>query len=238
VNADVGEFAECRVEHRLQMPEVRGVDGDLGGEDDLPVVDRGLRVVCLLRRCALGAHHPGVRVRGIDLSLRDLWRHVRLRSFAEPSARRVAPGQPVVLIRSVGVKIDLVALRKPPDSLEQAIVAIAWDRAALTLRCSSSWRRASRNQLTLPPLWVTNRSTASFGRSSRIPGFAIAWPLAIYAAETDEEEGFSEVARLALGKRFQRQTLPVVTRGSVAVDRGRSHSDWDRSGYERWILFK
>jgi hypothetical protein len=51
--------------------------------------------------------------------------------LAKPPASRVTPRQPVVLIRSVGFKIDPVALLKSPESLEQAIVA--WDRAALTL---------------------------------------------------------------------------------------------------------
>jgi len=36
------EVAQCRLEHRLEMPEVRRVERDLGREDDLPVVDREL----------------------------------------------------------------------------------------------------------------------------------------------------------------------------------------------------
>lgn len=35
------ELLKGGVEHRLEVSEVRGVDGDLGGEDDLRLVDRG-----------------------------------------------------------------------------------------------------------------------------------------------------------------------------------------------------
>ena len=38
------------VEQRFQVSEVGGVDRDLGREDDLLIVDRGLRVVGLPRR--------------------------------------------------------------------------------------------------------------------------------------------------------------------------------------------
>jgi hypothetical protein len=41
------EFVLDRVDHRLKVTEVRGVDRDLRGEDDLLLVDRGLHVVPL-----------------------------------------------------------------------------------------------------------------------------------------------------------------------------------------------
>ena len=56
------EALKRAVEHRFEVPKVRGVDGDLSGEDDLLVVDGGLGVVGLAGRHPLGAHHPGVRV--------------------------------------------------------------------------------------------------------------------------------------------------------------------------------
>jgi hypothetical protein len=60
------EPVERGVEHRTEMPEVGGSDADLCGENDLAVVDCGLRVVGLPGRCALGAHHPRIRVTEVD----------------------------------------------------------------------------------------------------------------------------------------------------------------------------
>src|SRR3954453_15403523 len=53
-----GELALGGADHRFEMPEVRGLGGDLGGDDDLAVVDRKLRVVPLHPR--LSKHYAGV----------------------------------------------------------------------------------------------------------------------------------------------------------------------------------
>ena len=51
---------EGGVEHRLQMSEVRRVDSDLRGENDLLLVHTGLRVVGLAgRRAHLQRRSPG-----------------------------------------------------------------------------------------------------------------------------------------------------------------------------------
>jgi hypothetical protein len=55
-NAGVLEFCECRVDHRLQLPEVRGLGRDLGGDHDLLLGHHCLRVVALDVRLPLGAH--------------------------------------------------------------------------------------------------------------------------------------------------------------------------------------
>ena len=70
----LGEVPQGGVEHRLQMPEVRRVDGDLRGEDDLLLVHGGLRVVGLPGWGALRAHHPGVRIGEVDHPVRQLGR--------------------------------------------------------------------------------------------------------------------------------------------------------------------
>lgn len=54
------------LERRRQVPEVGRIDGDLGGENDLALVDSGLRVVGLPGWAAFGVHHPRVGVRHID----------------------------------------------------------------------------------------------------------------------------------------------------------------------------
>jgi hypothetical protein len=46
----LGEALQGGVEHRLQMPEVRRVDRDLGRQDDLLLVHGRLRVICLAGR--------------------------------------------------------------------------------------------------------------------------------------------------------------------------------------------
>jgi hypothetical protein len=51
---DRPQFALGGPDHGFQVPEVRRLGRDLGGQDDLTVVDHHLRVVTLQRRLAAG----------------------------------------------------------------------------------------------------------------------------------------------------------------------------------------
>ena len=66
---DRAQLALGGADHRFQMPEVRRLGRDLGGQRDLAVVDHHLRVVALQRRLAVRADHARVVIGDIDQPL-------------------------------------------------------------------------------------------------------------------------------------------------------------------------
>jgi len=54
----IPELAHSGADGRFEVTEVGALDGDLGGDDDLPTGNGGLHVVALHGRLTLGAHHP------------------------------------------------------------------------------------------------------------------------------------------------------------------------------------
>jgi hypothetical protein len=68
------------------VSEVRRVGRDLGGDDDLPVVDRELGVVALHPGLALGADHARVVVADIHQPGRQLGHDERLHDPGRHSA--------------------------------------------------------------------------------------------------------------------------------------------------------
>ena len=141
------------------MPEVRGVDGDLGREHDLAVVDRCLRVVGLAGRGALRAHHPRVRVRQIDRPLRQLRRHQRLAVALQHPALRVTRRRAPPLIDLVGGQVHLVVLLQPTERLEQPILPITRDRPRLALAMRLELAARDPKPLT-PPIMPQHRDRA------------------------------------------------------------------------------
>src|SRR6516225_11473146 len=85
------------------MPEVGRVDGYLGGDHDVLVVDRGLGVVALDRRLARRLDDARVGVGGIDLARRRLGRLVGVGRSREtpPVARPAATIGLVGLVRAL-----------------------------------------------------------------------------------------------------------------------------------------
>jgi hypothetical protein len=83
------EFALGGADHRFEMPEVRGLGRDLGCENDLPVVDRHLRVVALQRRLAVRANHTRVVVGDVHQPLRRDRRLVGLEHSRRHAVRPV-----------------------------------------------------------------------------------------------------------------------------------------------------
>src|SRR5687768_2015465 len=78
------QLADARVDRRLEVTEVGRVDGELGGDDDLVHVDRGLGVVALHRRLSLDADDPRVVVGRVDGPGRLRRRGVRVSRSTEP----------------------------------------------------------------------------------------------------------------------------------------------------------
>ena len=76
--AEHAQFALGGADHWVQVSEVRRLGRDLGGDDDLSIVDRQLRVVALQRRLAMGAHHTRVAIGDVNQPRRGLGRPVGL----------------------------------------------------------------------------------------------------------------------------------------------------------------
>ena len=113
------------------MPKVGCGDADLRSQDDLAVIDRGLGVVGLPWRCALGAHHTGVQVGQVDRAVRQLSPHVGLAVALQPPPERVALIRSPPLIGIVGFDLDLVVLLQPTGCLEQPVLPVAEDRSCV-----------------------------------------------------------------------------------------------------------
>jgi hypothetical protein len=92
-NTNRVELALGRLNHRLQVPEVRGACAHLGGEHDLLLVHDGLGVVAL-RVAARGLHVARVRIGRVDLPRGDLGRLIWLRWATEPSASSTSRAAP------------------------------------------------------------------------------------------------------------------------------------------------
>jgi len=65
-------------DHQLEMPEVRRVGGQVGGDHDLLLVDSRLAVVSLQQCVAVRAHRPRVMVADVHQPGRHEHRLVRL----------------------------------------------------------------------------------------------------------------------------------------------------------------
>jgi hypothetical protein len=104
VNAGELQFAADGVEHRLEVPEIRRRDRDLGGDHNLLLVAGGLRVVAL-QPAAHPLHQPGVHVGRVDRALRRRRRRVGLgrRAGSQPPAVLHHATRPIGLIRLVGL---------------------------------------------------------------------------------------------------------------------------------------
>jgi hypothetical protein len=85
---DRAQLALDGTDHRFQVPEVRRLGRDLGGQDDLLVVDGRLGVVALQRRLAMGAHDPRIVIGRVDQPAR---RQRRLVGLIMPGAIRRDP---------------------------------------------------------------------------------------------------------------------------------------------------
>ena len=147
-------------------PKSGGVDRDLRGEDDLPLVDRGLRVVGLPGRGALGAHHPRVRVGQVDLALRQLRRRRTAcccPSAPDPSCRapsRASAHRPRRRPARPGGSAPAARAPRTADPRDRAGSA-----APSRARCASSSRRATRGHSRRPPRRSTGRPSTSASRS-------------------------------------------------------------------------
>ena len=109
-------------DHRLQVTEVRGARGHLGGEHDLLLVHDRLSVIAL-RVAARGLHVARVKIGRVDLPGGYLGRLEWLRWVAEPSALFVASVRAVVLIRLVRGPFDREVLLEASLCLEQPLGA-------------------------------------------------------------------------------------------------------------------
>ena len=99
------ERGEGNVEHRLQVPEVWSVDGDLAVNDQQIILAADARgQTPRLGTGALGAHHPGVWIGEIDRPLRQLRRDERLAIALQNTSERVALRRSPALIASFAAK--------------------------------------------------------------------------------------------------------------------------------------
>ena len=139
-HAGLLELAQRGVDHRLELPEVRGLGRDLRGDDDLLLGDRRPA------RCSPGSCGcpwvriiPRVGVGRVDLALGHQRRRVRRWRAARTAGRHcIRRGRAVVLIAPVGGVLDRELLIHPALRFRQPLLARPRDRPRVSCRAAAS----------------------------------------------------------------------------------------------------